>query len=93
MPEESVLEDFDSELFFKKFENGGLIVEGKNLEISEGLSNKIFGNPSEKFKKLSGKIGLGQAKELINIEKGILKKDPDRVIIPAAMAASTIPSS
>jgi len=81
LPEESVLEDFDSELFFKKFENEGLIVEGKNLEISEGLSNKIFGNPSEKFKKLSGKIGLGQAKELINIEKGILKKDPDKYFI------------
>src|SRR3989344_9115270 len=42
LPEESVLEDFDSKLFFKKFENEGLIVEGKNLEISEGLSNKIF---------------------------------------------------
>ncbi|MDP2672262.1 MAG: hypothetical protein Q8O84_00420 [Nanoarchaeota archaeon] len=81
LPKDSTLQDFNSELFFQKFENEGLIVEGKNLEISDELSNKIFGNPQNNFKRFSGKIGFDQAKESINIEKGILKKAPDKYFI------------
>src|SRR3989344_8277118 len=44
LPEGSVLENFDKNLFSQKFENEGIIVEGENLKISDDLSNKVFGN-------------------------------------------------
>ena len=83
LPEGSVLENFDKDLFSQKFENEGIIVEGENLKISDDLSNKVFGNPSEKFKKLSGKVGFGQAKEVVKTEEGTtsLKKKTDKYFI------------
>ena len=81
LPKDSTLQDFNNELFYKKFENEGLIVEGENLEISDELSNKIFGNPKNVFKRFSGKIGVGQAKELINTKEGLLKNTPDKYFL------------
>jgi len=83
LPEGSTLRDFDESLFFEKFKDEGLIVEGKNLEIFEDFSNKIFGNPPDNFKRFSGKVGFGQVKELMKEEQEIvyLKKDLDKYFI------------
>ncbi len=81
LPHNSVLEDFDNELFFKKF-NEGLNVEGENLEISEDLFSKIFGGPSERFKRFSGEIGFGQAEERVIVEgESAWKKNPDKYFL------------